>query len=65
MWNVPLMGDSYHIKKGQNYQTEKIHEIEPDVSAACYFYAMAALTGGRTVVKNVHQRIRCREICDF
>ena len=47
-------GDSYHIKKGQNYQRE-IYEIEPDVSAACYFYAMAALTGGRTVVKNVHK----------
>ena len=38
-------GDSYHIKKGQQYQRE-VYEIEPDVSAACYFYAMAALTGG-------------------
>ena len=47
-------GDSYHIKKGQNYQRE-IYEIEPDVSAACYFYAMAALTGDRTVVKSVHK----------
>lgn len=27
--------------------------IEPDVSAACYFYAMAALTGGKVTVKNV------------
>ena len=47
-------GDSYHIKKGQQYQRE-VYEIEPDVSAACYFYAMAALTGGRTVVKSVHK----------
>ncbi len=31
-------GDSYHIKKGQQYQRE-VYEIEPDVSAACYFYA--------------------------
>ena len=29
------------------------YQIEPDVSAACYFYAAAALTGGRTVVENV------------
>ncbi|MDE7478172.1 MAG: 3-phosphoshikimate 1-carboxyvinyltransferase [Lachnospiraceae bacterium] len=28
-------------------------QIEPDVSAACYFYAAAALTGGRAVVKYV------------
>lgn len=29
------------------------YQIEPDVSAACYFYAAAALTGGRAQVKNV------------
>lgn len=28
-------------------------QIEPDVSAACYFYAAAALTGGRAVVRHV------------
>ena len=36
---------------------QKIHvgtyEIEPDVSGACYFYGMAALTGGSITVKNV------------
>ena len=30
------------------------YQIEPDVSAACYFYAAAALTGGHVIVKNVH-----------
>ncbi len=29
--------------------------IEPDVSAACYFYAMAAISGGRTLVYGVHR----------
>lgn len=30
------------------------YEIEPDVSGACYFYAMSALLGISVVVKNVH-----------
>ena len=30
------------------------YEIEPDVSAACYFYAAAAITGGEMIVKGVH-----------
>lgn len=47
-------GESYHIQKGQSYQRAE-YGIEPDVSAACYFYAMAALTGGKTLVKNVHR----------
>jgi len=31
----------------------KDYIIEPDVSSACYFFAMAALTGGRVTAKNV------------
>lgn len=34
---------------------EKHYQIEPDVSAACYFYAAAAITGGRALVKHVHK----------
>lgn len=30
------------------------YTIEPDVSAACYFYAAAAITGGEMVVTGVH-----------
>ena len=30
------------------------YQIEPDVSAACYFYAMAATNNCKAVVKNVH-----------
>jgi len=46
-------GSSYFIPKGSSYQIEE-YQIEPDVSAACYFYAAAALTGGSAVVRNVH-----------
>lgn len=45
---------SYLIRGGQGYQ-RKEYAIEPDVSAACYFYAMAALTGGKTLVRGVHE----------
>ena len=31
------------------------YQIEPDVSGACYFYAMAAIIGGRALVKNIHK----------
>ena len=46
-------GSVYEIPAGQTYMAETYH-IEPDVSAACYFYAAAALTGGHVLVKNVH-----------
>ncbi len=49
---VAFDGERYHIKSGMKYQSG-CYQIEPDVSAACYFYAAAVLTGGRTVVKNV------------
>ena len=28
--------------------------VEPDMSAACYFYAAAAVTGGTALVRNIH-----------
>ena len=45
-------GTNYIIPSGVSYKAG-IYQIEPDVSAACYFYAAAALTGGRAIVKNV------------
>ncbi|MCM1183517.1 MAG: 3-phosphoshikimate 1-carboxyvinyltransferase [Roseburia sp.] len=45
-------GQCYDIERGTAY-TAGTYQIEPDVSAACYFYAAAALTGGRALVKNV------------
>lgn len=43
--------DTYEVEKGE-YKAQMYH-VEPDVSAACYFYAMAAVTGGRAKVKHM------------
>ncbi len=49
---VEFDGNNYLMKAGISY-TLGTYQIEPDVSAACYFYAAAALTGGKALVKNV------------
>lgn len=55
--------DEYEVLPGQAYQVSSQgrdpardgeYQIEPDVSAACYFYAMAAVHGGCAQVKYVH-----------
>ncbi len=43
----------YRIRKGQQYQARR-YQVEPDVSAACYFYGMAPLLGAEVQVKHVH-----------
>ena len=43
----------YRIGKGE-YEAVS-YRIEPDVSAACYFYAMAAVTGGQAVVEHMRR----------
>ncbi len=43
----------YIVPAGVFYQPQN-YQIEPDVSAACYFYAMAPLLGGSVQVKHVH-----------
>lgn len=42
----------YHIPGGQSYQALD-YQIEPDLSAACYFYAAAALLGMSVTVSHV------------
>lgn len=37
-------GTSYHTRAGHTYHLSS-YQIEPDVSAACYFYGLAAITG--------------------
>ncbi len=49
---VVFDGENYHIRKDRSYKAGT-YQIEPDISAACYFYAAAALTGGRALVNNV------------
>jgi 3-phosphoshikimate 1-carboxyvinyltransferase len=50
--NVEFDGEKYYVKGNQNIEIGDYY-IEPDVSAACYFYAIAALTGGSITVENV------------
>lgn len=45
-------GHDYFVGNGQ-YKAGQ-YQIEPDVSAACYFYAMAAVNGGSAIVNHVH-----------
>lgn len=44
--------NSFLIKKGQKYKAME-YQIEPDASAASYFYAMAMILGIKVMVKNV------------
>ena len=48
--NVEYDGHDYHVGAGQRYNTGKYY-IEPDISAACYFWAAAAVTGGSVTVR--------------
>lgn len=45
--------NEYELLPGQHYEARE-YQIEPDVSAACYFYAMAAVNSGTAVVSHVH-----------
>ena len=42
----------FHIPCGQHYQPQSYH-VEPDASSASYFFAAAAITGGRVTVKHL------------
>lgn len=50
--NVEFDKEKYSVRGRQDI-TVGDYYIEPDVSAACYFYAVAALTGGSVTVENV------------
>ncbi|WP_310602679.1 3-phosphoshikimate 1-carboxyvinyltransferase [Anaerosporobacter sp.] len=50
--HVDFDGEVYNVAGGQEVVVGDYY-IEPDVSAACYFYAIAALLGGTITVKNV------------
>ncbi len=43
---------SFQVKGGQRYQGVE-YQVEPDASAASYFFALAAVTGGRIRVRNL------------
>ena len=50
---VEFDGRDYRVLPDSSYQ-KRSYQIEPDMSAACYFYAAAAVTGGRALIKGVH-----------
>ena len=55
-FGVQVVSDGYkyfRIEGGQRYQP-RIYNIEPDASNASYFFAAAALTGGRVTVQHLH-----------
>ncbi len=43
---------SFQVKGGQQYQSVE-YQVEPDASGASYFFALAAVTGGRVRVRNL------------
>jgi len=51
--DVQRNGTIFYTAPGQHYHAME-YEIEPDISSACYFYALAPLFGKRVMVKDVH-----------
>jgi 3-phosphoshikimate 1-carboxyvinyltransferase len=47
--------DRFYIAAGQRYHAQD-YQIEPDASNASYFFAAAALTGGRVRVEALHRQ---------
>ena len=52
MVDVVFDGRDYEVHRS-SYRKEA-YMVEPDMSAACYFCAAAAVTGGRALVRHVH-----------
>ena len=50
---VKAFPDRFCVPGGRRYQARD-YRVEPDVSAACYFYAMAPLLGCPVLVEDVH-----------
>ena len=49
---VDFDGEVYYIEP-KSYSIKE-YQVEPDVSAACYFYGIAAIYGCKALVNNVH-----------
>lgn len=44
---------SFIVRSGRKYTSQNSYTIEPDASSASYFFAAAALTGGRVTVRGL------------
>jgi 3-phosphoshikimate 1-carboxyvinyltransferase len=54
-FGVTMTNDGYRsfiVPGGQHYRARE-YQVEPDASAASYFFALAAVTGGRIQVRNL------------
>lgn len=54
--SVSYDGHDYHVPAGEHYNPGD-YDIEPDISAACYFWAIAAVTGGSIRVNGVRRNM--------
>ncbi len=50
--SVDARGETFKIPGGQRYR-QRTYQVEPDASAATYFFAAAAVTGGRVRVEGL------------
>jgi len=50
--SVEVQSNRFFVNTGQGYQGREFH-IEPDASAASYFFAAAAITGGKITVEGL------------
>lgn len=59
-WGVSIETDStrkrFAVRHGQRYRPQGFYEVEPDASGASYFFAAAALTGGRVCVSGLRAK---------
>ena len=51
---VRKLSESVYQVQKHSYKAQ-VYQVEPDVSAACYFYAMAAITGGEAMVYHMRK----------
>ena len=51
---VTMLSEDVYVVDGGNY-IAKEYMCEPDVSAACYYYGAAAITGKTAIVENVYR----------
>ena len=50
---VDVEKNRFHIAHGQQYTAQEAYDIEPDASSASYFFAAAAVTGGKVTVRGL------------
>lgn len=58
-WGVRVERPEPHVLRvaaGQHYQAKAPYQVEPDASSASYFFAAAAVTGGRVTIPGLSRK---------